>query len=175
MHIGAQAQVVGQLAAHVIRIFVDHDLVRIPEPVAAIDDIHRSDVEAITAKAEASRSASREAPNVVRAETTSEVPMLPRMVEMETGVVAPSVMSDPPAVLVHVRRLQMTRLIIEGTVFFDRMWIVLRSWSTRGRRMHWTASAVTFAVLAMLREREKTENQGNCQKSRNSLHPHLQF
>jgi len=64
MHVRPKPHVVGEIPAHVIGIFVDHDLIRIPQPVAAVSDINRSDAEVEATEPESPGSAASESPNV---------------------------------------------------------------------------------------------------------------
>src|ERR1035437_803429 len=44
MHISAEAHVIGEIVAGVIRVFVDHDIVPIPEPAVAVHCVCRQNV-----------------------------------------------------------------------------------------------------------------------------------
>jgi hypothetical protein len=111
---------------------------------------------------------------MVRPEAAAEMSMLPGMVEVKTGVVPPSIVSDPVPILMYVRCLGMTRLIGEVSVLFDGVGTAFRLRSVGWRRMHLT-TAVALIVFAMLGECEETEHKGDCEKSQTSFHPHLQF
>ena len=99
--------VVGEIPAVVVGIFVDHDLVAVPVPVVAIGEIKRGNAEVEAAKPEAAGAASADAPDVAAAEAAGEAAMLPGMIEVEAGVVASSVVSNPLAVVVDVRSFGM--------------------------------------------------------------------
>src|ERR1700751_3066249 len=78
VHIRAEAHVIRQVPAHVIGIVIDHNLVRVPQPVTAITDIHGRDAEIKPAEPETSRSAPPEMPHVTGPEAAAEMSMLPR-------------------------------------------------------------------------------------------------
>ena len=80
MHVRPKPQVVGEIPAHVIGIFVDHDLIRIPQPVAAVSDINRSDAEVEATEPESPGSAASESPNVLGPKPGSEMPLFPGMI-----------------------------------------------------------------------------------------------
>ena len=82
MNVRTETYVVGEIPAHIVGIFVDHDLVAIPEPVADIADVNRSYAEIKPAKPEAAGTASNQPPYVTAAETAREMPVFPGMVEM---------------------------------------------------------------------------------------------
>src|SRR5258708_3836958 len=86
-----------------IGIFIDHDLVGVPEPVAAQGKVKRGDAEGEAAKPEAIGTASANAPDVAAAEASGEAAMLSGMIDVEAGVIAPGVVPDPFAVVVDVR------------------------------------------------------------------------
>lgn len=105
MNVRAEPHVVGKIPAHIVGILVDHDLIAIPKPITAVADIDRGDTEIKSAKPETAGTASGKPPDVMRAKATTEVAMLPRMIEMQFGSWP---MSDPRAVVVYVRRFRMT-------------------------------------------------------------------
>ena len=157
VHVRTEAHVICQVPAHVIRIFVDHDLVRIPQPVAAIPDIDRRNAEIKTTEPESPGPAAPETPYMPWPEAAAKMPVLPRMVEMEAGIHAPRIVSDPVAVLVHMRGLRMAWLIVKVPVLLNRMRITFWCGPVRRRRMH-LPPAMRVAMFAALRERQKAKN-----------------
>jgi len=101
---------------------------------------------------------------MLRTEAATEMSMLPGMVEVKTGVVPSSIVSDPVPIRMYVRCLGMTRLIGEVSVLFDGVGTTFRLGAVRRRRMHLTAT-MAFVVLAMLRECEEAEHKGDYEKS----------
>lgn len=99
-----------------IWIVVDDNVIIVPIPVVDITDIKGSDAEVVSAEPEARRTSAPETPYEARSETALEVAVLPRMIQMEPGVVWPPVMPHPFAVLVDVRCLGMSLLIAKGRV-----------------------------------------------------------
>ena len=90
-----------------VGIFIDHDLVAVPEPVTAQGKVKGGDAEIEAAKPEAAGAASTDAPDVAAAEASGEAAMFPGMIEVETGVIASGVVSNPSAVVVDVRGVGM--------------------------------------------------------------------
>ena len=87
MHVGAESHVVGEISAFVVGVFVDHDLVAVPEPVVAETDVIRSYAEIKATEPEAVGTASREMPDVAAAEAAGEASVLPGMIEIVVGIV----------------------------------------------------------------------------------------
>src|SRR5580658_4853928 len=98
--VGAQPYVVRQIPAIMVGVFVDDDLIAVPEPVTAEAEVESGHTEVEAAKPEAARTASGDAPHVAAAEAAGEVAVLPGMIEVESGVSRSSVMTDPGAVVV---------------------------------------------------------------------------
>jgi len=101
--VGAESRVVGEVPAVMVGIFVDHDLVAVPEPVTAQGKIKGGDAESEAAKPEAVGTASANAPYMAAAEATGESAMFPGMIEVEAGIVSPGIVPDPFSVVVDVR------------------------------------------------------------------------
>lgn len=99
-----------------VRIVVDDYVIVVPVPVVNISDIKGSDAEVVSAEPEARRTASPEPPDEARSKTGLEMAVFPGMIQMESGIVWPPVMSDPFAVLVNVRCLGMSFLIAKRRV-----------------------------------------------------------
>src|SRR5271169_3949927 len=76
MNVGAQPDVVSEIPAVVVGIFVDHDIVAVPEPVIAIGQVKRGDAEVVAAKPETAGIASLNAPAVSAAKAAVEAAML---------------------------------------------------------------------------------------------------
>lgn len=116
MHVRPGTDVVSQVPAQVIGIFVEHDVVRIPEPVAAVGNVIGSYGKVISAEPEALRISSRQPPAMLWPEAACEVPTLPGMIQVIVRVVAPGAMPDPFSVGVNVRCVGMAFLITEMSV-----------------------------------------------------------
>ena len=109
--VGAEANVVGEVPTDVVGVFVDDDLVAVPEPTVAEADVIGSDAEIEATEPEAGRTAAGEMPDMAAAKAAGEMAMLPRMIEMIVRIVGAGVMANPLAVVVYVRRFGMARLI----------------------------------------------------------------
>ena len=117
MDIFACADVISQIPADMIGIIVDHDIVIVPKPAAAIVIVVWRDLEEEAANIEPVSTAAAQAPNVPRAKAGSEMPVLPGMVEMIVGIVAARIVANPAVIFsMHVGSLWMAFLIAEGAV-----------------------------------------------------------
>jgi hypothetical protein len=158
VNIGAQPWVVGEIPSVVVGIFVDHDLVAVPEPVRAPGQVKRGNAKSPAIKPETGRAASADVPHVAAAETAGETAMLKRMIEVETGIIASSVVPDPGTVVVYMRGLGMAFLVMKircrvGYGSMARGWTMLRNESA--------AYCVTAATVGtVLREGGQREHQG---------------
>lgn len=113
MDVGAEANVVGKVPAVVIGVFVDDDIVAIPEPVIAEADVVGSDAKVEAAEPETIGAAPAKVPDVPAPETAGEVPMFPGMVEMIVNVVTAGIVANPFAVGVNVRRVGMASPVVK--------------------------------------------------------------
>jgi len=139
-----------------VGIFIDHDLIAVPEPVTAQGKVKGGDAESEAAKPETAGAASTDAPDVAAAEAAFKATMLPGMIKVETGVIASSVVSDPTAVVVDVRGVGVAfpvAIILgrgPGWRAASGRWTVVRHVSATHCM---TASAVaTAAVITVLRK-----------------------
>ncbi len=98
-----------------VGIIVDDDVVTIPIPVVAKADVIGSDAEIETAEPETVGTSSGEVPDV--ADAAGEMAVLPRVIEAVVRIVAACVVADPFADRVDVRRVGVSGLVIEVTVF----------------------------------------------------------
>src|SRR5579859_715295 len=90
-----------------VGIFVDDDVVGVPEPVAHIGNIVRGHGPVPITEAEAARIAAGQSPAMFGAEAAFETAVLPRVVDTVMLIVAPGVVTYPAAAVVHVRRIGM--------------------------------------------------------------------
>src|SRR5208282_3095914 len=120
--IGSEPDVIGEVPPDVIRIIVDDDVVRIPEPAVTVANVVGSHVEVETAEPKAAGASASEAPHVAATETAGEAAMFPRMVQMIVSVVAAGVMAHPLSIAMHVGSCGMSFLVVELAVFLGRMW-----------------------------------------------------
>lgn len=154
MHIGTKPDVISQVPAVVIGVLEDRDVVGVPKPVAAVADVKVGDCKTKTAEPEQVRASATEAPDMSAAETTGEVSVLPRVIQMIVRIVSARVMPNPLAVIVDVRRVWMPRLVIEMLATLShRMRSARRSRTVRRNVRRSTANAVSAAMPTMLRER----------------------
>ena len=96
-----------------VGVFVDHDIVAVPKPVAAEADVVGSDAKVEAAEPETIGAAAAEVPNVAAPESACEAPVLPGMVKMVVNVVTAGIVANPFAVGVNVRCVGMASLVVE--------------------------------------------------------------
>lgn len=141
MDVGAEANVIGQVPAVVIGVLVDDDLVGVPEPIVAVAEVRGRDGEIEAAEPEAFAIAAGNAPDVAAAEAAVEAAVLPRMIEMEAGVIAAGIVADPLAVSVDVRSFRMALLV--GVVATVRL-LMLGLLMLRSLMLVWLTGVVTM-------------------------------
>jgi hypothetical protein len=113
--VGAEPDVIGEVPAIVVGVIVDNDVIAIPEPVIAVSKVKRANAEIEAAEPESIGAASTESPSVTAANAAGEVAMFPGMIQMEAGLVASVVMSDPFAVVVDVGSFGMAFMVAIGS------------------------------------------------------------
>jgi hypothetical protein len=132
-HVGSKPRVVGNVPARMIRIVINHNRIRIPQPVAHIAVFPGSYAPIPTVKPETARSATREMPNVARAKATVEVPVFPWMIEVKSRIVWRGVAHPMVVPGFHVWCIRVTRGIAEILLLRRRM--TLRHGSSAFRSM----------------------------------------
>jgi hypothetical protein len=141
VNVGAEAGVVSDVPTRVVGIVVDYDLIAVPVPVSDVGQIKRRDAPVKVVKPESIRIAAAKHPDVFPSQSRSEMTMRVRMSKMETSVVAPFVVSDPPATRVDVRSIWMAlgiAIISRRFMFRPRRRPTRRRWlmfGVRGRAM----------------------------------------
>ena len=80
MDVSTQSDVVSQVPAVVVGIFVNDDVIAVPEPVAAEANVIRSHTEIEAAEPEAVGAASGQMPNVATAEAAGKASVFPGMI-----------------------------------------------------------------------------------------------
>jgi len=156
--VGAQPDVIGEIPALMVGIFIDHDVVSVPVPVIDESQVKGGDAEVEATKPEAARASSCDAPGMSTAEAAVKVAMLPGMIEVEAGIVAPASVSDPFAVVVNVRRVGMAFPVAKSGGRLGQR-------AMRGRRTVFRnipaayGVAATTSVATVLREGRDGKNQ----------------
>ena len=154
MDVGAEPCVVSEVPAGMVRIFVDDNLVGVPEPAVDVGKVVGGYAEVEASKPEAGWAAATQTPDVGGAKAAGEVSMLPGVVEMVVGVVATSVVSYP-VVFIDVWGVGMAGMIDEGAIRCRRRSVVsLGAVSGRGMRSG-TARMASAGVLRSYREGDK--------------------
>lgn len=110
MGVGSGACVVCKIPAGMIRVVVDHDVIRIPEPAIDIAVVVRCDAEVEAAEPESRGAATSQVPVVRGTESADEMTVFPGMVEVIVCVIAASVVADP-MVIVDMRSVGVAWMI----------------------------------------------------------------
>lgn len=132
MDVDSQPDVVRQIPADVIGIFIDDNFVGIPKPSIAVSNVIGRDGKIESTKPESIWTTAREAPHMATAESAGEVPMLPRMIEVVMNIVTAGLVADPSLAAVYVGSVGVARFFAERPVFLswrcmlDTRWTV--SW-----------------------------------------------
>ena len=116
MRIRAEPGIVSQVPAGVVRVVINHNLIRIPNPAIHVTDIVGSHAEIESSKPEALRPAACQSPEMALADAAFKAPVFPNMIDMVMRVIAAAIVSYPLAVGMDVGRLGMLRLIGECAV-----------------------------------------------------------
>jgi hypothetical protein len=146
--VSAEAGVVGEVPAGVVRIFVDNDLVGVPEPAVDVAKVVRGYAKVEASKPEAGWATTAQTPDVGGAEAAVEVAVLPGMVEMVVGVVAAGIVAYP-VVFVDVRGVGMAGMV-DITTVGGRGWTVIRFGAVSGGWMRRRSTAAGMASAGML-------------------------
>ena len=183
VNVGTQSHVVGEIPAVMVRVFIDHDLIGIPEPVAAETDVWSRDAEEEAAKAKALWTSSGKSPDMARPKTAGKATMFKGTIEMIRGVVSARVMADPFVVRVHVRSFRVSGFIGETSIRLSSWrsrpagW--LRNLGGRGTvsgNVSSTGAAITAALRAAffaLRKRGDEKQCERCESQSRFLQVHL--
>ena len=123
MDIGAEAGVIGEIPAWVIRIVVQHDVIAAPQPIVGVVVVVRRDAPEIASEPETVAASAFDAINVVAANFTAEVSVFPYVILMVARVVAAPVMTDPDIALwMDVRGFGMALLVAERLTALVAAW-----------------------------------------------------
>src|SRR5688572_25195449 len=88
VEVGAEPCVVGQVPTLMIGIFVDRDLVAVPEPVIAEAKVEGADSKVEAAEPEAFPGSSSKPEDMAATEAAGETPVFPGMIEVIAGIIA---------------------------------------------------------------------------------------
>jgi len=156
VHVRPEPDVVGEVPAYVIGIFVNDYLVRIPAPVIAEAKIIGSDGKVEAAEPKALAVPALDPPHVFPAKATRKTSMFPGMLDAIMIVGAPGIVADPFVVAVNVRGFRMPAPIL---ISVRRLRRGLRTPYGSGtvRRNMASADRVPPAMAFVLRHRRKGE------------------
>ena len=116
MDVGAQPNIVSQIPTDMVGIFVNHDVIAIPQPVAAIADVDRGHTKVEAAEPEPAGTAALKPERVAGTESGAEMAVLPGMVQMKARVVLARVVSNPFPVCVDMRSCRVSWFVGERTI-----------------------------------------------------------
>ena len=120
MHIGAEADVVGQVPAIVIRVGVNHDVVGVPQPAVAEGYVIGGNVPIPAVEPEAAGTSAAKMPYVPAAKAAGKAAMREGMVVVVVGIPAARVMTDP-GLVIHVRDVGVAFLVAVVAIRLGRM------------------------------------------------------
>jgi len=169
VNVGAQPDVVGEVPPDVIGIFVDHDRIAIPQPVVAEGELERRDAEVVAAEPETLAVSALEPEDMSAPESAREVPVFPRVIQVQPGVHSSHVVPDPSIVRVHMRCVRMTVAIAVARVR-------LGSWCARvavdgGRSMsRHVAATHRMSIAAALRQHRNGDQCRQREETEQSFH-----
>jgi len=155
VHIRAKPDVISQVVARIVRIIIKNDVIAVPEPIIAINDVRVCHFKEVSAKTKAVWIATSKAPDMMRTNGSPKVPVFPWMVKMKTRIMP--LMAYPAIIIcVNVRRFRMAWLIAESRM----VWLALswmRNWMRRSVRWRWatgwnvtSTNPMFYAVLRRL-------------------------
>jgi len=143
--VGAEARVVGQVVAGIIGIFVDDDVVRVPEPAVHEADVIGRDAPVPVVEPEAAGATAAEAPAMRGAKAAVPMAVLPGVVEVVMRVVGATIVTDP-VVAVDMGHIGVARLV--GVVaVFRLLWCGVFLWWCR--MLWWCAVLLRHAVIRL--------------------------
>jgi hypothetical protein len=96
-----------------VRVFVDDDLVGVPEPAVTEGDVGCSDIPIPAVEPEASGVTAGEPPNMGASKSTGEAAVGERLIDVVVGIIGSRVVTDPD-LTVDVRHVGVAGLIREG-------------------------------------------------------------
>ena len=131
VNVGSQSHVVCEIPPWVIRVVVEHEIVRVPQPIVHIADVTGKHTEIKTVEPKAPGASAGEAENMARSEAAGETAMFERTVQVKSWVVAANVVTYPGVSAVDVRCVGMIGLVVKMADLRSRL-----SWTSN--RLGWT-------------------------------------
>jgi hypothetical protein len=173
VNVNPQPHVIGEVPAEVVWIVINHDLVRIPEPVITKAVLVWGNAKVEAAKPEALPVPSYKPKDMAGTEPSREVPVLPRMIEMVVRIITAGVMPDPLIVRIDVRGVRVPGLVAIIAVF--RGGRPFTSNRSRPLRRNVVPAPFTLGVFTApgLRESRNGKDQQRHKKSNILFHAHL--
>jgi hypothetical protein len=170
--VNPQPHVIGEVPADVIRILINHDLVRTPEPVIAKAVVVWGNAKVEAAKPEALPVPSFKPKDMVGTEPAREVSMLPRMIEMVVGIITAGVMPNPLIAPIDVRGVRVPGLVAIIAVFHGGAPCASNRSRPLRRNVPDTFTLGVSTALG-LRESRNGKDQQRHKKSNTLFHAHL--
>jgi hypothetical protein len=179
VNVGAQAYVVSEIPAVVVGVVVNHHVVAVPIPVIGVGKVKRGDAEVEATKPETPGIPTLDAPPMSAAEATLKATVLPRMVQVEAVVIPPPVVTNPFAVVVHVRGFGMAvavlirvpvAVVMVAIVCMPVAVISLRAVMRNVSSTDVMVVIVAIVVIVFLGECRQRQEQGDRKHSWKQLH-----
>jgi hypothetical protein len=117
VNVSAQPRVVSEVPAVVIRIFINNDLVSIPEPIIDEAVVVRGNTEIKPADPETVPVPACKPENMLGSEAAGKASVLPGPIEVVVGIIPAGLMSDPGAVSMNVGSFRMSGPIRKSMIF----------------------------------------------------------
>ena len=136
MHVGSEPGVVSEVPPGMIRVLIDDNRIRVPQPVSDVPVIKWRHTEVIAAEPEPRAIAALEPENMAGAESASENTVFKGALHTESCVIPLKVMADPMVIVRHVRRVRVSCRLMKlmPSVPAHRLWPVLRDVAASGWR-----------------------------------------
>src|ERR1700722_10438286 len=166
MHIGAEAHIVGKIPAHMVGVLINHNLIRVPEPVIAEGQIGRGHRPVPAVEPEPARTAATNPPYVTGTKATGKVAMLPRLIEMVVRIAGTAIVPNPLLAL-HMRSSRMAGLFRSFGVCDGGFRRAVRRSRPVCRRASWMAGCF------VLRHHRQREYQQSCECNGYGFHQFL--
>jgi hypothetical protein len=103
VRVGAEPGIVGQIPTVMIRVIVDDNLIRVPQPIVDVVILERRNAEVKTVEPKPFAVSAAEVPHMPAPDSTGEATVLPGVVHMKAWIFPACIMTDPLIVPMDVR------------------------------------------------------------------------
>ncbi len=172
VHVGSEPLVIGQIPAGVVGILVDHDVVAVPVPAIDVGVVPGCNAPVEVIEPETVWAAAAKMPDMLRAESAGEVPVLVGSIHVVVGIVAAGIVTDPAAAIVDVGCVGMSFVVAEAAIIMLARLAVVRfgtalGWAFRGAHGRSAArlgcpGMFVAVILGDQGNRERKRGRGEC-------------